>query len=75
MNFRVEGFVNSAKLISMLNNLEDIDDLTQITDSYDQLYKAKRSGEIFVNFEEARIRFKPTYRILVIFILVSHCFP
>lgn len=65
MNFRVEGFTNSAHMIALLNNAEDPNELANIADAYDQLKKAKRLGQIFTTFEEEAIKFKPTYRILV----------
>lgn len=65
LNFRIEGFANSAQFIAILNNLEDIDELARIVRSHDQLQKAKQKGEIFAGFKEATIRFKPSYRILV----------
>lgn len=65
MNFRLEGFANSAQLIALFNRLKNPNEFAQVAEAYDQLIKAKRSGLIFSDFEEATIGFQPTYRILI----------
>ncbi|KAL7077004.1 hypothetical protein ACQ4LE_003996 [Meloidogyne hapla] len=64
-NFRVEDFPDSQQLLYALNKLDDVDMLTKIATSHDQLLKAKRFKKVFEDFEEGIIRFKPTYRIMV----------
>ncbi|CAK5091747.1 unnamed protein product [Meloidogyne enterolobii] len=64
-NFRVEDFSDSQQLLYALNKLDDVDMLTNIANSHDQLIKAKRLKKVFQDFEEGIIRFKPTYRIMV----------
>ncbi|KAL7077042.1 hypothetical protein ACQ4LE_003784 [Meloidogyne hapla] len=64
-NFRVEDFSDSQQLLYALNKLDDVDILTKIASSHDQLLKAKRLKKVFEDFEEGIIRFKPTYRIMV----------
>lgn len=41
--------------------------INNILNRFDQLTVAKRDKEIFKDYQEAEIKFKPTYRILVFF--------
>ncbi|EFO26968.1 endonuclease/Exonuclease/phosphatase [Loa loa] len=63
-NWRVDQ-LTSQEMIMMLAELNSNNYMDKLVNKFDQLKKAQKSGRAFMEYNEEKIRFAPTYRLMV----------
>lgn len=51
-----------------LSELSSNDHMDKLVNKFDQLKRAQRSGQAFMDYNEEKICFAPTYRLMVMFV-------
>ncbi|KAL4002858.1 Endonuclease/Exonuclease/phosphatase family protein [Acanthocheilonema viteae] len=63
-NWRVDQ-LTSQEMIMKLAELNSNDHMDKLVNKFDQLKRAQRNGQAFMDYREEKIRFAPTYRLMV----------
>ncbi|VDK86101.1 unnamed protein product [Litomosoides sigmodontis] len=66
-NWRVDQ-LTSQEMIMKLAELNSNDHMDKLVNKFDQLKRAQRNEQAFMDYNEKKIRFPPTYRLMVMFI-------